>query len=190
MVILKKMKTGKKKILIKQFLILFFFISFGEFLLSQECKSDEVEYKAIEYFCNNINSIIPGLETSRIRYSGKSKGTPSDVFNIADCTGEINLLKDSIPNKIYLDSLDQALNIFNYTEIKTGRKCFKSINRLFDVFNKSVYTLSLFNRVEYKESTYVELYLINKKLRAYIVVLKFNNRPNNGISHFVKSRIY
>ncbi len=124
------------------------------------------------------------------RFSGKIKTTPSNVFNIADCIGEINLLKDSIPNKVFIDSLDRIFNTINYPEIKIGRKCFKSTNRIFDVFNKSVYTLNLFNSIEYKGSTYVELCLINKKLRAYIVVLKFNDQTNNIISHFVKSRIY
>ncbi len=190
MVQFKEIKTGKRKILIKSLIILFFLISFGEFLRSQERKRDEVEYKAIEYFCNNIDSIIPSLEMSNIRFSGKTKAVPSSVFNIADCIGEINLLKDSIPNKVFIDSLDKILNTINYPEIKIGRKCFKSTNRIFDANNKSIYTLNLFNSIEYKGSTYVELFLINKKLRAYIVVLKFKDRTNNDISHFVKSRIY
>lgn len=190
MVKFKIIKTGKRKILIRFFLILFFFISFEEYLISQEREGDVVEYKAIKYFCNNIDSIIPGLEISNMRFSGKTKASPSNVFNIADCIGEINLLKDSIPNETFIDSLDQAFSTINYPEIKIGRMCFRSTNWLFDLFNKSVYTLNLFNSVKYNGSTYVELYLINKKQRAYIVVLEFNDQTNNIISHFVKSRIY
>lgn len=186
----KEIKTGKRKILIKPFLIVFLFFSFGDFLLSQESESDEVEYKAIEYFCNNIDSIIPAMEISNIRFSGKTRAAPSNVFNIADCIGEINLLKDSIPNETFIDSLYRAFSTINYPEIKVGRMCFRSTNRFFGWFNKSIYTLNFFNSVEYKGITYVELYLINKKLRAYIVVLKFNGQPNNDITHFVKSRIY
>lgn len=159
-------------------------------MLSQESKSEVVAYKAIEYFCNNIDIIIPGLEISNIRFNGKTKAAPSNVYYIADCIGEINLLKDSIPNKVYIDSLDRAFRAINYPEIKIGKKCFKSTNRLFDLFNKSVYTLNLFNSVEYKGSIYVELYLINKKQKAYIIILKFNDQTNNNIIHFVKAWIY
>jgi hypothetical protein len=190
MIQFKEIETGKIKILIRPFLLLLFYTFFGDFLLSQEKKSNEFEYKAIEFFCDNINSIIPGLEISNIRFSGKTKAAPSNVFNVADCIGEINLLKDSIPNKIFLDSLDQSFNTFNYPEIKTGRKCFISTNRLFDVFNKSVYTLNLFNNIEYKGNTYVELYLINEKLRVYIIVLKLNKHSSGDINYYVKSRIH
>lgn len=184
------MKTGRKRILIRQFLIAFLFFIFGNQLLSQECMNNKIEEKAIDYFCNNIELIIPGLDKSIIRFSGKTKGTPSSVFNIADCIGEINLLKDSIPNKCSLDSLYNALSAYNYAKIETGRYCFKSTGRIFDLFDKSIYVLNLFNQVEYKGDTYVELYLINDMLQAYIIVLRFHVHSNNEISHFVKSRIY
>ncbi|MCK9450616.1 MAG: hypothetical protein M0Q90_02905 [Bacteroidales bacterium] len=190
MVKFKGTKIGKRKILIKLFLVLVFYTSFNDRLLSQENQIDKFEEKAIDYFCENLNSIIPSMAISNVRFSGKSKGIPSSVINISDCIGEINIMKDSIPNKTTLDSLDKLFNAYNYAEVKIGKKCFKSTNRIFNKFNKSIYTLNLFNKVEYKGNLYIELFLINKKLRAYIVVLKFNRDSNVVINYYVKSRIY
>jgi len=181
------MKVGREKILNKAFLLVFFFILLKNISFSQQIMSIKFEEKAIDYFCNNIDSIIPNMDKSKIRFNGKTKGAPSSVFNIADCQGEINLLKDSMPNSYFLDSLYKVFSTFNYPKIKINKKCLKS-NKF--IFNNSIYTLNLFNSIEYKHNRYVELYLINKKLQSYIIIIKFDDHSDKVTNYFIKSRIY
>jgi len=130
-----------------------------------------LEEKALEYFCNNIYHINKEIVSVGIKFSGKVKGISSDAYDIAHCIGDINLLKDSIPISVFLDSLN---NTNSKLKLET-----KAINSDCDLFKKhslsrKIYSLSIFQAIEYKGAYYVELYLVNRKRSSWIICVKFD----------------
>lgn len=165
---------GRELILIKSFLLLFVFGAFSHSTQAQVSK--ELEKKAVTYFCSNVAQIKKELADYNIRFKGHTTGKPSSIYKIADCIGDISLIKDSIPNEIELDSLTKLNESKRYDIIATRppQKCGFLKKRVFAPFNKRVFTLEVFNAVEYKGEYFVEFYLTNKNLSTWIICMKYS----------------
>ena len=144
-----------------------------------------VESKAVNYFFDNLSLIDKNLENAKITFKKSTEGKPSDVYTVAYNIGDINLMKDSIPNKDYLDKLEKMysntsslgdkikLNVAPQNKKKGTALTFK---------------LHVLNAIKYKDSTFVELFLTNKRMSNRItVVIKFVQQ--NPASFYVKSLI-
>ncbi|HUX53332.1 MAG TPA: hypothetical protein VMV56_02840, partial [Williamwhitmania sp.] len=114
-------------------------------------KGLSLEKEAVIYFCQNLNSIDKGLTDYNIRFNNYTNGVKSRIFDVADCEGDINLIKNLIPNRSYLDSLDcdSRSEVEKRQKILVDCKFLKKT--IFAPFNKRIYTLYVFNAVEYKE---------------------------------------
>lgn len=88
------------------------------------------------------------------------------------------MIKDSIPNKIELDSLEnfQESKVYEKKIIKLSEECSFLKRNIFAPFNKRIYTLQVFNAISYKEYHYVELYLSNKNLDTMVICIAFNEK--------------
>lgn len=138
------------------------------------------EQKAIEYFCNNLEDIKRETDIKEIVFDGKSQGIASSAFDIAYCLGEINYLKDSVPNQAMLDSIDKANS-------KLSSKS-KQLNFCWPVTKlrcnrKSKFTLYVFESIRFNNAHYVELYLKNKRMKeVWIICLKFDETGTDIIN--------
>lgn len=180
--------NGIRKIL-DRVIILFILLFSGFSLLGNSPKPYFLEQKALLYFCQNVKDINKNLIDFNVRFNGKTTGKPSSLFNIADCLGDICLIKDSIPNKNELDSLSKANKHKTYPVVSIGYpiNCEFLKKHVFAPFNKRIYTLYVFNAVKYNESYYVELFLKNKNRSTWVVCIKFDESKNpvNHCSSFI-----
>lgn len=154
-------------------------------------KGLKLEDKALSYFCNNISQVESKLIDYNIRFSGRTTGELSRVYNIAECLGEISLIKNDIPNELELDSLT-AINTKvekNVIALSKLPGCPFLKKRIFAPFNKRIYSLNVFNAVEYHGKYYVEILLKNKNLNTWIICVEIN-KEGKAIKHFVSSMIY
>ena len=120
------------------------------------------EEKAISYFCNNTFKIIPELEKSKIVFLGLNTSYPK-VYEIADCFGDINILKDSIPDKLFLDSLSFELSQRKTVNKKINISCKKINRKIFRLFRKNIFDMWVYNSVQYKKNNVVEIFEIRPK---------------------------
>jgi hypothetical protein len=179
--------TGKRQIFSKLYLLVFIIV-----LVVFPTKAQSnllLESKAVSYFCEKINQINSKLIDYDIRFKGYTTGYPSRVYNIADCFEEISLIKNSIPNESKLDSLKAMHNNYEKNVISLQSKCTFLKKNIFAPFNKRIYTLEVYNTIEYKDMFYVELYLSNKNLNTWIVCVEFN-QEGEPIRSCASSMIY
>jgi hypothetical protein len=130
-----------------------------------------LEEKALKYFCENINEIQEGITNYNLQFSGKTEGVAGSIFLIADCFGEISLIKNEIPNEAYLDSIYESNKKLSFVAKKVRYDC-DFIKK--HVFSKESYKLRIFETVEYKNAYYVEIYLIDNQKNAWIFCVKFD----------------
>ncbi len=170
-------------------LIILICVLFNQFLYSQ--KQISLEEKAVVYFCNNIKQIKKSLIDYNIRFKWKTTGHHSSVYKIADCIGDISLIKGSIPNKTELNKQERLISskTCNIINIPPVGGCNFLKKHVFAPFNKRIYTLQVFNAIEYKESYFVELYLANKNMQTWEIIVKFN-QDGEFIEHCISSIIY
>ena len=150
---------------------------FGSFLLfgAQVCNAQtkiDFEARAVEYFISKIVPHDRNFRNERLFIPKYTSGTPSNIYDIAYALGEINILKDSIPNKGNLDSSDKvnsnATALFKKTAIK-GR-------RIINPFKKGKYGIKIYNAISYNLKSYVEIILINSKFgEKEIICVQFKN---------------
>lgn len=146
---------------------------------SQITNPINIEEKAVDYFCNHVLINEPQLNKLKIYFDGVTNGKPSNVYDVAFCLGDINLFKDSIPNKIYLDSLEQEFSQRKMNVIKINNR-YKQLSKR-SLFRRSGYRLSLYNAIKYNGIYCVEFFLTNKEWDTYtiIVILDKNLVPLN-----------
>lgn len=128
-----------------------------------------IEEKAVNYFCNYVLKDVTQISQSKIWFNGATNGKPSNIYDVANCLGDINLFKDSIPNKAYLDSLEQK-----YSQTKSNVIKIAHINECFSkrsIFKKKDYGLYLYNAIEYKGNYCIEFFLANKEFNTYTIVV-------------------
>lgn len=129
--------------------------------LAQSNIDNTVEEKAFQYFCEYVLVKEEAINKMRIVYKEKTtNGQPSSIYKVADCIGDINWIRGSIPNPRYLDSLEDAFSKTNYLCLKvdnSGKKFAK-----YSFLNRNSYRLFVFNTIEYKQLYCVEFLLINK----------------------------
>jgi hypothetical protein len=162
-------------------------IMFFAVFLNAQAQDKVVEEKALEYFCKNVMQINKHIVDFDIKFSGKTQPKPCNIYILAHCIGEINLLKDSIPIKNYLDSI-YKINCKSKLKVKklySHCSFFKKRS-----FAKRACTLYVFESIEYKGYFYVELYLFNKRGNSCIFCVKFDKDNKNVIGHYIKYITY
>jgi len=157
-------------------LLLCFFIN----LNSQE---NILEERALVFFCENISQIKEGIIDYNIKFSGRIMGKSSDVFDIADCLGDISLIENNIPDIDGLDSLSTVNKKLIISSKHLKYDC--GFLRKFCV-NKKSYTLRVFEAIEYKNSYYVELYLVNKRRSSWVICIKLDMVKKEPIDYCIK----
>jgi hypothetical protein len=150
----------------------------------------ELETKAIHYFCNNIAIIKEKVTTKPIRFSGYTLAKASNVYEIADCFGDIKLIKDSIPNKLELDSLKKVNDLVPQHKIKIKAKCSIFTKNIFSNFDRDIFTLYVFNGIEYHGYYYVQLFLFNKNQGNWTFAIRFDRKTNEAIDYCLTGTIY
>lgn len=165
------------KIAIFKIILVFFVFS------NVKAQEKMLEEKAIDYFCKNFEKINKEAIAFDVKFSGKTLGISSDAYDIAHCIGDINLLKDSIPISVFLDSLNNM-----NSKLKLKAKTIKYDCDLFKnkFFSKKIYSLSVFEAIEYKGAFYVELYLVNKRRSSWIFCVKFDKNKDEPSGFFIK----
>ena len=169
------------------FCLIFLLHSFIMLGYAQTTDHSTIEEKAVKYFCDHVLIKEKQINQLKIQFDGATNGKPSKVYDVANCLGDINLLKDSIPNRIYLDSLEQKLSQRKRTVIKISTECEQLSKH--SLFGKSNYRLYLYNTIEYNGIYCVEFFLANKENSTYtiIVTLDKNLVPFN---YYIKAITY
>lgn len=149
---------------------------------------EDLESKAVEYFCKNVLKIDPSLKGMDIIYNLVVEARPSKVYDVADCMGDINLLKDSIPNAVYLDSLEQAYIANQYSRKYLRLSC-SLFKKKRSIFKRDVFYMEVYSPIIYNDKKVIEIFLHNKKVKNYrIVVLTF--KEGEVSNHCLKHIIY
>jgi hypothetical protein len=154
---------------------------------AQERKIDSLEFKAVQYFCNNWDKFEIDISKIYVVFNGYSSGYPSNIYDIAQCEKDINFLKNFIPNKAELDSLDKKYQSQSYKYSVIKYHCnFLNRGGILKHFSKDTYRLFVKEHIEYKGFYFVELYLANKRNETVIIGIKFDK---NGVivSHCINS---
>ena len=149
-----------------------------------------LESKALNYFCNNISKIKKGIAENKIRFTSYTMGKPSNVYELADCRGDIKLIKDSIPNAALLDSLKKLNAGYQHQKIKIESSCPILKKRICSPFNKNIYTLHLFHALEYKGYYYVQIFLVNRNKQTWTLGVRFDKSTSDVVDHCLSSLIY
>ncbi len=144
----------------KAIIVIFCLFYFGQAAHSQNSKN--LESKALEYFFENRGKIDTDLINAKISNNMTTVGRPTRIFILANAIGEINLMKDSIPNKNYLDSLEKA---YGNTPSLNSPISLTFTAPIRHHGNGIKLKLWVYNAIEYKKTKYVELlyYLIKKQ---------------------------
>ena len=144
------------------------------------------EEKAISYFCIDIIEQIPLLKDVDIVFKGHTNGRPARIYDVADCLGNINLIKDSIPNRKFLDNLENELSKIEFNKRKIDVTCNKFKKNVF--LKRDFYYMIVYESIRYNEREVVEIFLLNKKRQMYVVVvIEFDDC--NQVSNFCTSQI-
>ncbi|MDR2036495.1 MAG: hypothetical protein LBQ60_01080 [Bacteroidales bacterium] len=180
----KKMMSGRRKNLTKQCVLSIHLFTFCHVVSGQN--AEYLEQKAIDYFC--ILDLHMKISDDIIKFSGKTEGKFSRIYQVAHCIRDINLLKDSIPNQLELDSIDSV----NKSKLTTVKRILLPENCIFiqrksTSFKKAIYSLHVFNAIRYKEKYYVELLLKNKNNETWVICFGFNeeNEPSDYCTSYV-----
>ncbi|MDP4280869.1 MAG: hypothetical protein Q8867_01840 [Bacteroidota bacterium] len=171
---------------LNKLLLFIYLIQIQGLLFSQVVQQTlTLEEKALIYFCNNVESINKNLNDYKIKFSGKTTGSASNVYDIADCIGSINLIRDSIPGGNILDSLRDYYKGLNLEPKKLNFTCNSLQKRIMHSTSQN-YSLQIFHAIEYKGYYFVEIFLANKKNSNWIVGVKFDRVSLEPISYCVK----
>ena len=160
-------------------LFAFFYILLANFEVFSQNGQQSLEEKAFIYFCKRISSSEKASNAHTV-FLGASSGVPAKVYDLAQCLNHINIFKDSIPNRAAIDSLktlyENGKN--QYRKIKISYKC-PSIHKKRPFLKNNFYELFLYNAVLYEGYYYVEIILLNEKLKHYIVFgIRFDENRN------------
>lgn len=153
----------------KIFCLIFLLHSFIKLGYAQVTNPSAIEEKAVKYFCDYVLIKETRINQLKIQFDGATNGKPSKVYDVANCLEDINLLKDSIPKKIYLDSLEQEFSQRKRTVIKISTGC-EQLSKP-SLFKRSGYRLYLYNAIEYNGTYCVEFFLANKKNSTYTIIV-------------------
>lgn len=135
---------------------------------AQVINHDTIEEKAVRYFCDQVLIKETRISQLKIQFDGATNGKPSKVYDVANCLKDINLFKDSIPNRVYLDSLEQKYSQTKSNIIKISTRCEQFYKRS---LKRNDYRLYLYNAIEYNGNYCVEFFLANKKSSTYTIVV-------------------
>ncbi len=185
---LQKIRIGKKSGF-SSLILLMTFTCLSSYLKAQS-NINGLENKAVKYFCEHISEINKDFIDTKIRFKGYTLEKYSRVYKIASCESDINLFKDSIPNKNYLDSLEQVYIIKEANKIKIEYLNKNLKRHIFAPFNRKIYTMHVFNAIEYDNFYYVEIYLVNRGMATWSIGVKFDKESLDPVNQCYSYLIY
>ncbi len=112
------------------------------------------------FFCDRIIDNEEDLSGVTIIFNGKTATAYSRVIHIANCAGDIDLVRDEIPNEEYLHRLQDHYDRLPPKFIKvsnTGKR-----TRKFVLFpqKKIICNLYIFRPIQYKNTYYILYYIL------------------------------
>lgn len=148
-----------------------------------------LEHQAVVYLCENFQDMDSSFADMKIRFKGRTMGLPGDVYRIADCLGDIQLLTGTIPNQGVLDSLQSHHQSFVLKKSKITMPDHCPARKKFQWFGSGKpYRLDVFHAIPYNGTEYVELSLSNKNLEMWTICVAFKN--GSPVSHCVSYLVY
>jgi hypothetical protein len=173
---------------LKIFCLTFLLCPFTMDAYTQITSPNTVEEKAFKYFCDQVLLQETRINQFRIWFDGSTNGKPSKIYDVANCLKHINLLKDSIPNKAYLDSIEQKYAQTKSNIIKISTPCKRFSKQT--LFKKNGYRLYLYNAIEYNGNYCVEFLLANKKNSTYTIIVTLDKNLLVPLNHCIKAITY
>lgn len=168
---------------IKFSLISLFLLTGTTISYCQDTKS--LEHIAYQFFCSELNS-KPIFKDRKIRFSGKTNSLSSRVYSIADGIGDISIIKDSIPNQNYLDSLDIYYKSIQHDIILLDNSFLQKGSK-----RSSKYIMRVYHAISYQRINYVEITFHSKKEQEVItLILRFNNDSSKIDKYYIKQLNY
>ncbi len=167
--------------------ILFFILLVYPVLLSAQTILT-LESEAVAFFDKNVSKIDRDIPNSKVIFPHITEEKNANVYELANIIGDIKLIKDSIPDKIYLDSLEFIYN--NSAAVSKKILISKSIKKKYSKsINGQTYRLFVFNAINYRNNEYVELLLIDIKTNLNVIIfIKFcNGLPKD---YFIQKMTY
>ncbi|MEE4257782.1 MAG: hypothetical protein V2I47_12155 [Bacteroidales bacterium] len=143
-------------------------------MLAQEEKEEEevhrvreVEQKLVDnsyvFFCDRIIESDTSLAGATIIFEGKTTPVYSPVIYVADCAGDIDMVKNRIPDRDYIDRLQEHYDRLppEYREVTDIDKRTKK----FVLFpgKKTICYLNIYRPIDYKGKYYVLYYILFEK---------------------------
>lgn len=149
-----------------------------------------LENKALDYFCAHIGNIKKDFTYTKVKFNGYTTGKASNIYEIANCVGDIKLIKDSIPNGKVLDSIKMNYAEKQYRKMKVNSDCLALHNNASTLLEKDIYRLYLFHAIEYKGYYWVQIFLANKKQQSSTIAIRFDKITGQIVDHCLSSLIY
>ncbi|GAB3931195.1 hypothetical protein [Mucilaginibacter myungsuensis] len=142
------------------------------------------ESEAVKYFSQKILGVDERLQGIMLTFPKTSMGKPTEVFHLADALGDIQALKPlSDEQQRMIDScenVNQALPKELVAIPKIKAPAMRSVT--------DRYSMSVYNKILYKNAYYVEIYLLNKRHnKEKFIFVKFDNGAPVGF--FLRSFI-
>ncbi|WP_348688792.1 hypothetical protein [Zunongwangia profunda] len=156
------------------------------------CSSQQtnLEQKAVKYLCENLGKIDNDLLNKRIYFNGNIIRKTSNIYNVANCNDEINLIKNEIPieKEKELDSIANHNLERQYESKKIVFDCnsFSKKRRLFTEY----YYMRVYNFIEYDNKYSVEINISGKKGRSVEIIIVNFDKSSKDVSHCYKHLIY
>ena len=133
----------------------------------EEHRVREIEQKLVDnsylFFCDKIIDSDTSLADATIVFEGRTASAYSPVIYVADCTGDVDMVKNSIPNRDYIDRLQAHYDELppEYREVTDHDKRTKK----FILFpgKKVICYLNIYRPIDYKGKYYVLFYVLFEK---------------------------
>lgn len=131
---------------------------------SERIAREELEQTIVDnsytYFCDRIIDNDEFLAEATIIFSGKTATAYSRVIYVANCAGDIDLIRNIIPNRDYINALQEHYDLLppDYLKVTNTGKRTKKFVLLKK--NKILVDLYIFRPIRYKDTYYILYYIL------------------------------
>jgi hypothetical protein len=126
--------------------------------------SAEIEQKIVDnaytFFCDKIIDNDKLLREATIIFEGKTATAYSRVIYVASCAGDIDLVGNEIPNKNYINDVQEHYDELLPSFIKVTKRGKRTKKFVLFKKNKVLVDLYIYRPIEYKHTHYILFYIL------------------------------
>ncbi len=127
----------------------------------------EIEQKLIDnsyiFFCDRIIDSDSNLKEAAIIFDGNTATAYSRVIHVANCAGDIDLIRNVIPNREYLDRLQAHYDHLPPEYLKVSDISKRTRKFVLMPRKRVICELYIFRPIEYRNVYYILYYVLFEK---------------------------